>query len=385
MSKRFSLLAIGNPYDGHFVRFIKYIKQGNPDILIDVFGLEQDNKVVSNDCVENVRNLFLFNSNRLFSKIPGLRTLELDWKIKEYFHRNVARFHYDIVNIHYPSYYHKFILSDIKIISKKMVLTPWGSDVYRISDFERKIVRKLYDAADVVTGNGLRFTKDFMRIYEIPESKFRHVHMFGDQIDYYFDNKDNITVEEAKRRFNIDGYYVITCGYNGSEGQRHMDIIDAINRVKCRIPENIALLFPFTYAGSQEYRNMIKRKVEELGFKAAYCEQYLDLEGLLSLRKATDMFIHIQPTDANNSTLKEYLLLGKNVINGGWLRYDDVETEDYKPYHTTPTVAELDETILRAYKEGPVPLSQKVLDKIESYGHRHLVPKWIEMFESIID
>lgn len=164
-----------------------------------------------------------------------------------------------------------------------------------------------------------------------------------------------------------------------------MEIIDSISKVRAKLPTNITLFFPFTYGGSSEYKESVKSRVSELGFKGVYCETYLDLSTLMRLRIATNMFIHIQTTDANNSSLKEYLYFDKNVINGKWLQYDDIEKEDYRPYHITKTVDDLSQTIEQAYREGPVPLRKEVKETIEHYGYHYLVPKWIEMFYSLVD
>lgn len=387
MKHNYTLLLVGNPYDGHFLRFVKYIHQGNPSAIIDVFGINQNGKCVSSDYNTIVRNIYLFDCDKKLAKFPILRNLEFIHKLRKYFRSNVAKEKYDIVNIHAPLYYHSFLLNDIKSVTKYLVLTPWGSDVYRISNMERRIVKKLYDASNIVTGSyGLRFTQDVMRIYNIPETKMRNVTLFGDQIDYYMEHKDAISVEQAKNNFGIkEDSYVITCGYNASLGQRHMEIIDAIDKAKTNLPTNIVLLFPFTYGGSNEYKESVKKRVQELGFKGVYCETYLNLESLLKLRLATDMFIHIQTTDANNGSLKEYLYFDKNVINGGWLRYDDIEENDYRPYHVTPTVDDLSKVIERAYRQGPVPLRKRVKETIEYYSYHNLVPKWIELFMSLVD
>lgn len=219
MQKLINILLIGNPYDGHFVRFVKYIHQENANVIIDIFGIEQENKEISSECITSVRNVYLFKWERTFARTPVLRNLEFVFKLRLFFKNNVSKQKYDIVNLHCPLYFHMFLLNDLKRISKKLVLTPWGSDVYRISFLERKLVKRLYDASDVVTGNGLRFSEDFMRIFEIPQSKHRCVTMFGDQIDYYIEHKDEVTMKAAKSYFGIkEDDYVITCGYNASMG-----------------------------------------------------------------------------------------------------------------------------------------------------------------------
>lgn len=379
------LLIIGNPYDAHIVRFVKYIKRSKGDLDIDLFGIKQGSRVVSDDLIRNVGNLFLARQNDYSINVKGFGTLLWIWNMRKYFHQIVVKKQYDIAQIHYPSFYHTFLLRDLRKSSKKIVLTPWGSDVYRISSIERLILKRLYSKADIVTGNGLRFTKDFMCIYNIPKYKFRCLSLGADDIDYFKEHYSDFSTKDAKHNFAIgENVYVITCGYNGSPAQQHLKIIESINKVRNQLPTNILLFFPFTYGGTKEYRDSIKKEVTKLGYQARYVEEYLDLKDLFLLRLATDMFIHIQTTDANNGSLKHYVWLEKNVINGAWLKYDDIEKEGYIPYHTTSSVDELGNTILEAYRNGPVCVNKETKRTIEHYGYSYLAPRWVEMFESIV-
>ena len=385
MLSNYSVLIIGNPYDSHLVRFVKYIKQANPFIELTVLGLKIEGKSISEEVTNSVKELFLIENYHRYPDVPVIRSIVWLNNIRRIFNRQLSDKHFDIVNIHYPLYYYVFLLKEIKRISSKIVVTPWGSDVYRISKIETLLLRKLYNEADIVTGYSVRFTDDCKRIFRIPERKYRYLSLFIDQIDYYVDHKDQYSLGEAKKRMGInESDYVITCGYNGSPSQRHLDMINAIYAEKTNLPSNITLLFPFTYAGTKEYKEEIKRKVNDYGLSAIYCEHYLDLNELFTLRMATDMFIHIQTTDANNGTLKEYVWFHKNIINGSWLKYDDLESNGVKPYHSVDSVDELSSVIVTAYNEGPKLASPEIITGIEKMGCRYWAPKWIQMYNSLV-
>lgn len=383
MLKQYSLLVIGNPYDGHVIRFICSLKRINPNIRLDVFGERQPDRELSVELKQAVNNIYLTGYSLYFKNVKGISLFENTIKLCHSFHALLKNERYDIVNIQYPTFADRFLLNDLSKIANKIVLTPWGSDVYRISKYQRKVIKKLYDRADYVTGNGLRFTKDFMRIYNIPNEKFQCLSLGNEDIDFFVDNRVFFDTNKAKEHLKINGHYVITCGYNGSPAQKHFEMIDAIFNAKSKLPDNLLLLFPFTYAGSVEYRAQVKNKVREKGFKAYYCEKYLDLKHLLILRQATDMFIHIQTTDANNGSLKQYVWLDKNVINGGWLEYDDIEIGNYKPYYVTPNIESLSETIVKAYQQGPIAVKTEIKTVIEHYGYKYLAPRWNVFFEGI--
>lgn len=386
MIKNIRILVLGSPYDGHVARFVKYIKKENPNIEMDLFGLERPNENISSECKDNVSNIGLVKYKTYKIKNKYFRVASEIKEAKNSFNRFVANQNFDIAIIHAPTLFHVFLLPGLKKTAKKIVLTPWGSDVYRVSSIERLFLKILYKSADIVTGNGLRFTKDFMSIYNIPDYKFRCLSLGGDDIDYFMEHKKDFSTNDAKRNFGIDeDTYVITCGYNGNPAQQHFNIIESINKVRSQLPTNLLLLFPFTYGGTKEYRDSVKNEVKNIGLRACYVEEYLDLKELFLLRLATDMFIHIQKTDANNGSLKHYVWLEKNVINGSWLRYDDIESDSYFPYHITPSVEELGSTIIDAYKKGPIKTNDETKRTIERYGYNYLAPKWVEMFESIIN
>jgi hypothetical protein len=352
---------------------------------MDLFGLERPNENISSECKDSVGVIGLVGYKSYRIKNKYFRIANDINEAKKCFHRFVEKKNYDIAVIHAPTLFHVFLLHDLKKTVKKIVLTPWGSDVYRISKIECLLLKRLFNSADIVTGNGLRFTKDFMRIYSIPEYKFRCLSLGGDDIDFFLKHKKDYSIKDAKCNFGIDeDCYVITCGYNGNPAQQHFRIVESINKVRDRLPANLLLFFPFTYGGTKEYRDSVKKEVLKYGFRACFVEEYLDLKELFLLRLATDMFIHIQITDANNGSLKHYVWLEKNVINGSWLKYDDIERDGYIPYHITSSVDELGSTILDAYKKGPVCVKDETKRTIEHYGYNYLAPKWVEMFESII-
>ena len=382
-NNNYTLLVIGDPYSRHLAHFVRVIKKENPQALIDVFGWKEENKEISADFISNVRYFFLADRPKINSRFKVSSVIAHIFYLKKAFRKHTRGKQYDIINIHYPTFVHTFLMKQMREVSYNIVLTPWGSDVYRIPTWQRFIIQRLYDNSDYVTGNGNRFTKDFMRIYNIPSSKLQYVSLGSSVIDYVSENKNNQTTEEAKAKFGINGSYVITCGYNASPSQQHLPIVEAIDSIRDQLPEKLVLLFPFTYGGNSEYKDSVKKRTGDISVKSLFFEEYLDYPHLLDLRQATDMFIHVQSTDANSGSLKEYLLLEKNVINGSWLLYDDLETDSYKPYYTVDRIENLGSVILNAYRGGIVEIRQNVISSIEELGVKYQTPKWNDMFLTI--
>lgn len=382
MKEDYSILLLGNIYGEHTIRFVRNLKNENPKVQIDCFGIREDKKLPV-EFLSCIREFRVVDFSKKFWAIPVLRNIELIYNWRTHFHQFANGRHYDIAQIHYPEYTISYILRDLRAIADNLIVTPWGSDVYRISKRKRDIVRQLYKEADYVTGAGDRFTKDFMQIFRVPQEKFAHADLGSETIDYIADHKDLMTTEEAKHILGVDGYYTIGCGYNASAGQQHLKIIESIDMVKEKLPGKLMLLFPVTYPQNPSYLDSLKQAVEERDLNAKWFERYLDLRSLFVLQMATDMFIHVQTTDANSTSLKEYILCGKNCINGGWLKYDDIEEEGMKPYHVVENLESLGDVIVDAYHQGIPKVTDYVIQHIESLGCKPAAKCWNNLFMNI--
>lgn len=382
-TSKYSVLLLGGFYDNHMIRFVRNLKRVNPNAVIDAFTLVQVGKDVPDDYLSCYREYKIVNFPSVLHKIPFLRSLEIIYYYKKQFRTFINGRHYDIVNIHFPSYLMRYILKDLRSAADNIVVTPWGSDVYRISERKRKIVQNVFDVADYVTGHGDRFTHDFMRIFNIPQHKFVYADIGSETIDYIVDNGLKCSTSDAKKKLGIGDSYVITCGYNASRAQQHKKIIEAVERIKQELPSNLVLIFPLTYPDDKSYVNELRTEVAQMGIKALFFTEYLDLSNLLIVRQATDMFVHVQTTDANSASLKEYLLLGKNCINGSWLLYDDIEEKNYKPYYTVNSLDSLHNIILKAFRQGPVVVKEDTLSYIKRLGCAAVAQNWNDFFISI--
>lgn len=382
--KDYSILIMGFFYNNHMIRFVKHLKKENPNARIDFFAPIEKECTVDEDYLSCFRDCRQVTFSSFFHSIPLLRALEVSYNWHRKFHQFSYKRKYDIVNIHYPLYHHNYILNDLQLITDNLVLTPWGSDVYRIDEHKRRILKNVFDAARFVTGAGDRFTRDFMKKFDIPNKKFVHADIGSEMIDYISENKGVLSTDGAKRELGIEGRYVITCGYNSQKAQRHIDIINAISKVRDRLPRDLVLLFPVTYPKENaQYVSELKKITKEKDINSIFLEDYLDVNNLFVVRQATDMFIHVQTTDANNASIKEYLLLNKNCINGAWMVYDDIETDSYKPYHTVSSIEELEKVIVEAYHKGVPEIKESVIEHILSLGCKPAAREWNSFFESI--
>lgn len=209
---------------------------------------------------------------------------------------------------------------------------------------------------------------------------------FGsDVIDFAINNGDSITKEDAQKRFGLSDRYVITCGYNRRERQRHKSIIAAIDCVRDQLPKNITLLFPMTYGihTKNEYIEECKKECDKRGLSSVFVTDFLSVKDIYMLRKATDIFVHVQTTDASSSSLQEYIICNKKIVHGSWISYEELES--FKPlfYFPVERLENLGEDIVNAYHSDNINIPQGVLEYVKSGGWENKITQMNKFFMSI--
>lgn len=382
MKKDFSLLLIGFFDSVYFIQFVKNIKSKCPDAHLFYWGYKPSanvNDEVYLDCFDEYSFVDVIHKRRNII----LRKIESVLQFRSQFRAFTLHKKFDCVNIHFvrPEYF--FIQNYLRKCSSKIMLTPWGSDVYRIDKKSIFLLKKLYASADYITGGNDRFVQDIIRKFNVDRNKILNYCLGADIIDYISDHKSIIDVFEAKKQMGLEGNYVITCGYNALQEQQHEIIIDSIISIKDSLPPNLLLLFPFTYPQNPPYIKVIKEKVRRSGLKALFVERFLNLSDLFLIRQATDMFVHIQTTDAGSTSVREYILCEKNVINGSWLKYPELGRANHYPYYEVDNLANLGQIILKAYLSGPLPVEKETLDVIEQRKWGNAIDNWVLFFSNL--
>lgn len=295
---------------------------------------------------------------------------------------------YDVVNIHFAKPALLKAMPWLRRMTKNIVITPWGSDVMRVEDenaIER--MRKIYSCASFVTCSfNSQLGEAVVQKFRYDSQKMLPLCWGLEYVDYIEEAKPHKTEEEAKARFDVSGRYVISCGYSTSPSHRHEAIIDAVNAIKEQLPENLTLLFPFTYGwGTTQYVQSIKDKCASMGINAVCVEEYLSMEDLYTLRMATDMFVHVQTTDAGASCVMQYILCHKKIVHGSWMKY--VDLEQYKPlfYYPVDNLEDLGEVILEAYRSDGIAIPDEVIKTILNKGWNKEAKRWDSFFGSLAE
>ena len=288
---------------------------------------------------------------------------------------------YDLVNFQYlmsaTLRHWRFVQS----VTSNTLLSPWGSDVLRLSRFglfSLKNSVKHYNWVSITDNDDFRnLISDKLTI---DKSRFVSLDFGSSMIDYIIDN-NHITKHLAKEQMNLSGYYCIVCGYNASPAQNHMQILNSIMLAQPKIKEKICLLLPLTYAGSKTYKNEVIQYYKKSGINFKYFDSFLSVNELYCICRCADMFIHAQNTDANSACLAEYLLCGTTVVNAGWLSYENRERYGM-PYVKFNNFEDLPIAIVEAYNNPPV-LNDRLLDDIRKEGWRECARAWVNYLREV--
>ena len=387
----FVIEIFGNPT--HIVRFVRFLKQTNPNVEIVLFS-DRHQREFPQELFDSINGFIKWKrSNKLPLGIKQfifinkwINTVSL---LSQLFQLSRKR-HFDIVNIHFPQYFLSFVMKLLKRMSTTIVVSPWGSDVLRLGGKrKRRQLAKVFQKADYVTaGLSGDVGKTLINEMKIGESKFHPLAWGSETIDYINEHISDISTEEAKQKLGLSGRYVITCGYNAFEEQRHEVMIKTIATIKHQLPDNLTLLFPVTYGYSygtrkKDYVGYLKRLCKESDLSAVFYEEYLSVVDVFNLRQGTDLFIHIQTTDAGNSSLQEYVLCGKKVVHGSWIHYKHLERYEPLFYFPVQDLEHLDEVILNAYHSENIRVPMEVMDYIRNRGWKAKMKLWNDFFISI--
>lgn len=393
-NKAYRIFVIGMfGIPSHIIRFIRNLKLINPLVEITLFS-DRPYSAFSQEIAEFIEEYIQWNRRpKLLARLARFKSFNdaIDClSIALQMRRISKNRQYDIVNIHYPQYFMSYVMSRLKKMSSSIVVTPWGSDVLRLEGKrKRRLLAKVFQRANYITtdpsGN---IGKALVNEMGVDKNKLHFLLWGSETVDYINEHIDEVTTEEAKSHLSLNDRYVITCGYNAFEEQRHEVIVWAIKTIERQLPDNLTLLFPVTYGYSygtrkNEYVARLKLLCKDLELDAVFYENYLSVDELFYLRMGTDMFVHIQTTDAGNSSLQEYILCGKKVVHGAWIHYPYLENHEPLCYFPVASLDDLGDAILKAYHSGAIKTPDKVIDYIRNQGWRARMKLWDDFFCSL--
>lgn len=193
------------------------------------------------------------------------------------------------------------------------VLTFWGSDVYRISASAQQKNRAFYQSMDFFTFANPDMKKKFYQATKIQPKKDLDIRFGLDLLDLKLKDPDFKRSEDQ---------LTLYLGTNGSKGQQHLKLIDALKTLPDAILNRLTFIVPFNYGvDSPEYQQEVQKQMQTLTTNFRLITDYYQGPELITFRKNCDLLIQTQVTDAFSGAMQEHLFFGSVLITGAWLPY----------------------------------------------------------------
>jgi len=136
----------------------------------------------------------------------------------------------------------------------------------------------------------------------------------------------NSSIEKCKYSFGIPtDKKTVSIGYNGSEAQNHLSVLEQIKLIAPEIKEKILILIPMTYAGTKKYVAQVSAAAKMTGCEVMIFSEYMDHKTIAKLWLATDVFINAQVSDGLSGSVLEIMYAGALLLNASWLHYSEYE------------------------------------------------------------
>lgn len=378
------VLIIGSASDDKFIgNSLRECKKLDNSIHFDYFA----NSTKTDTPFRNVIDNFSFVSHHypvLLYTIPKVRGYcnqqDLLKSLQSYVQKCEREgIHYDYCHIYFLNPIYVKVVDALKRVASRLILTPWGSDILRAKNRDIVKLRELAQKSDIITSpQGSRFKADVSHILRVPECKFYDLSFGVATIDEMLKMKD-VDAIQAKHILGLDDKYCIVIGYNGNPAHHHVNVLKALAKVKKYLPLNYIVILPMTYGANVKYITEVERllKQEQINYKLF--TSYMSNETVVFLRKATDLFIHAQSTDANSGTIAEYLLCKKKVINPTWLSYPHHEKYG-NPFYTFSSFSDLSRVIVEAIQTKETIVPDQLVQDIESCSWAIKAKDWVELY-----
>lgn len=292
-----------------------------------------------------IRIPFIVRLLSLPAQIPGIRGLISKWFRTDMVVRLSKD--YQVVDIHFFDPLYDNMIRKLSELNKKIKVTVWGSDFYRVSPGRHEEQRPLYKRVDIIQIETGQIADDFLKVFPEFSTKIRLAHFGLFQFDVIDELIGKAVPASYRKKLRIpEDRIVITCGTNRSEGHRHSLLLDAIGILPHEIRERLFLILPMTYGGEKNYIEPVKRKADSLNIPYILFPSFITKKENGILRIVSDILVTIQVTDALSSTIQEYMYSGNVMIAGDWLPYSIMDDNDV--FYIKTTLENLSQTIENA-------------------------------------
>lgn len=320
--KRILLVGDGNhQYITNYVSWLKKQKQNY--FIVDILSYTNINNKNKKfyDTIYQIKSKNNFYD--IILKIKGIRRY-YRFYLYETIIANLPK--YDVVHFHFISVDSYFIVDQIKKNkSSKIILSIWGSDLYKLNSANEKNFIRTCQKADILTFTNQKTINYFRSKYKWEKNNLKLCRFGLAPLDKLKDLKTTKNEIKTKLGWNTKKI-AITIGYNLSPNQQHIEILNQFENEKIKkLSDKIQLILPITYGGTLKYKKQLFKKLNHLPYEYRVYDTFLDDVEVAQIRKASDIMIQLQKTDQFSGSMQEHLFAHNIVITGSWLPYDTLK------------------------------------------------------------
>ena len=229
---------------------------------------------------------------------------------------------YDAVHVFYLSGIWGVLAGRLAGKGRRLVVTLFGSDVYRTTPLMKPLQGRLLERASTVTASNGDTLNKAREIFNLEGRDGRIVRFGLRPLDLL------VAMKQVERSTHKEAlgipveWTVIVAGSNASRRQHHGEIIAAIGTLPKEQRERLFTLVPMTMGGDPAYIDEVKAACAEAGLEHRIITELMTNEELARLRCAADIMVQVQPNDQLSGAMQEHFHAGTVVITGAWLPYD---------------------------------------------------------------
>ncbi len=370
------ILIIGNPNSAWIKSFI-----GN---VFDNTGFR-----VYLLCYEPIRENYIeYYERRLVSFLGNPR--KNSNKISRFYNLLYAKLKLklDIIHIHYLSDGAYRFAWCAKAKNSKIIGTYWGSDIFRISEKNAKVIKKRFKKTDAITMMSEKIANRFFELYgdEFADKCIWNMPFGNEVFSHITEIEKRFSRKDCKNEFNADPERIlISVGYNGTEAQQHDIVLEQLAHLSDVIKDRINLILHMGYGlNSEAYLQKVRDLSNALGIKTILLFTFLDFDEIAKLRLASDIYINAQTTDDYSGSVMEYLYAGCMLISGEWLNYRQLDKSGIS-YIKFNDFSELPKLVSEAVESEKVRFIENRAAITSIFSWDCIKHKWHYLYDSILN
>lgn len=233
---------------------------------------------------------------------------------------------YDVVHVHGVTPL-TFLLKYFVSNKTKIILSYYGSDLFRSKKLERLLQKLILKKAEYITFATHKMIDTFNVHYKNKYAlKIKKIMYGSKNVEYFSIYLKTLSVDDCKTYFSMPSdKFSIYIGYNGYREHRHLEVISELTLLNHELKEKIFVVCHISYGLDEIYANQIENKLISSGIHYIILKEFYSGKELVYLRKACNVFINVQPSDALSASMIESMSAGAVVLKGSWLAYKEID------------------------------------------------------------